>query len=254
MKIRAGIDIGSVTTKCVIVKDGAVSGKALLRTSLDTERCAEDVLRKATEEAGIKTEEIKEIISTGYGRRQFKRAGRIITEISAVAKGGYLLGGETRCLIVDVGGQDTKVVEVDDKGEVTDFLMNDKCAAGTGRFLEIMADVLETDIKGFSSLAMSSKNPVKINSTCSVFAESEVISLITSSTAREDIAAGLFNSIASRIAAMVRQFGHTDIIFFCGGGAKNPALKHSLERILERDVVVLPEPQFVVAYGAAMTE
>lgn len=254
MNIKAGIDIGSVTTKCVIVKDGIISGKAITKTSIDTERTAEDVLHKAIEEAKIKEDEIKMIISTGYGRRRFKRAEKVITEISAVAKGGYVLGGKERCLIVDVGGQDTKVVYVDDTGEVIDFLMNDKCSAGTGRFLEIMANVLETDIEGFSSLALSSKNPVKINSTCSVFAESEVISLISSSASRADISAGLFNSIASRIATMVRQFSHTEKILFCGGGAKIPALKHYLEKILERDVIVLPEPQFVVAYGAAITE
>ncbi|MCM8820807.1 MAG: acyl-CoA dehydratase activase [Candidatus Omnitrophica bacterium] len=252
--IKAGIDIGSVTTKCVIVNDGIISGKAITKTSVNTEMVADNILQKAIKEAGIKEEEIQEVISTGYGRRQFKKANRFITEISAVAKGGYILNEKKRCLIVDVGGQDTKVVEVGDKGEVVDFLMNDKCAAGTGRFLEIMADVLETDMDGFSSLAMSSKNPVKINSTCSVFAESEVISLITSSTPREDIAAGLFNSIASRIATMIRQFRHTDRIFFCGGGAKIPALKSYLEKTISRDIIVLPEPQFVVAYGAAITE
>ncbi|MCM8777054.1 MAG: acyl-CoA dehydratase activase [Candidatus Omnitrophica bacterium] len=252
--IKAGIDIGSVTTKCAIVKGGVIYGKAITRTSLNTEMTADNVLQRAIKEAEIKEEEIDEVISTGYGRRQFKKAGRFITEISAVAKGGYILNGKKRCLIVDVGGQDTKVVEVDDKGEVVDFLMNDKCAAGTGRFLEIMADVLETDMDGFSSLAISSRKPVKINSTCSVFAESEVISLITSSAPREDIAAGLFNSIASRIATMVRQFSHTDRILFCGGGARIPALKYYLEKTMARDIIVLPEPQFVVAYGAAITE
>ncbi|MCX8083246.1 MAG: acyl-CoA dehydratase activase [bacterium] len=253
-EIKAGIDIGSVTTKCAIVKDEIILGKAIIRTSLDTETSSEYVLQKALEEAGIKETDLKDITSTGYGRRQFKKANRIITEISAVAKGGYILGGKKRCLILDVGGQDTKVVEVDDKGEVVDFLMNDKCSAGTGRFLEIMAGVLETDIEGFSSLAMSSKSPVKINSTCSVFAESEVISLITSSTSRQDIAGGLFNAIAVRIATMTRQFSYRENLLFCGGGARIPALKHYLEKILERDVIVLPEPQFVVAYGAALTE
>lgn len=252
--IKAGVDIGSVTTKCVIVKEGVILGKALTKTSFDTERTADNILQKAIEEAEIKRDAVSVVISTGYGRRQFKGADKIITEISAVAKGGYILGGKIRCLVLDVGGQDTKVVEVDDKGEVVDFLMNDKCAAGTGRFLEMMADVLETNINGFSALAMSSKTPVKINSTCSVFAESEVVSLITSSTPKEDIAAGLFNAIASRIANMVRQFSHTDKIFFCGGGAKIPALKYSLEKILEREIILLPEPQFVVAYGAAMME
>ncbi|MCM8784775.1 MAG: acyl-CoA dehydratase activase [Candidatus Omnitrophica bacterium] len=252
--IKAGIDIGSVTTKCVIVKDGVIFGKAITKTPLNIEKAIDNVLQKAIEEAGIKEEEIKEFVSTGYGRKQCKKANRFITEISAVAKGGHIFGGKKSCLIIDVGGQDTKVVEVNDRGLVTGFLMNDKCAAGTGRFIEIMSNILETDINGFSSLAMSSKNPIKINSTCSVFAESEVISLITSLTPREDIAAGLFNSIALRITTMVRQFKNIDRILFCGGGAKIPALKYYLEKNIEKELFVLHEPQFVSAYGAAMIE
>lgn len=252
--IKAGIDIGSATTKCVIIKDEVILGKAIMKTSLDIEKTIDNVFQKAIEEAKIKVEEIKEIISTGYGRRQCKKANRFITEISAVAKGGYILGGKKRCLIIDVGGQDTKVVEVNDEGMVTGFLMNDKCAAGTGRFIEIMANILETDIESFSSFAMASKNPIKINSTCSVFAESEVISLISSSRSREDISAGLFNSIALRITTMVRQFNYLNRILFCGGGAKIPALKYYLEKNIERQLLVLYEPQFVSAYGAALIE
>lgn len=253
MKICAGIDIGSVTTKCVIVKDSKITGKSLVKTGIDTERCAMSVLEKAAEEAGIQISGIKTIISTGYGRRSFKKSDRVITEISAAATGGYNLAGRRECLIIDVGGQDTKVIEVNDTGSVLDFLMNDKCAAGTGRFLEIMAAVTETDLQGLSSLAMASKTPVKINSTCSVFAESEVISLIASSAAKEDIAAGLFNSIASRVAVMIRHFSQDKPLFFCGGGAKSGALKEAIEKAVERKITVLPEPQFVVALGAAIT-
>ena len=129
--------------------------------------------------------------------------------------------------------------------------MNDKCAAGTGRFLEIMSHVFETDIQGFSQLAIGSESPVAINSTCSVFAESEVVSLIASSARKEDIAAGLFRSIASRVAGMVRQFRRYELTVFCGGGAKSQALKGFIEKAIERPLIVLQEPQFVVAYGAA---
>ncbi|MCS7181349.1 MAG: acyl-CoA dehydratase activase, partial [bacterium] len=212
------------------------------------------VFKKSIEESGIKEEDIESIISTGYGRRTFKKAKKVITEISAVAIGSYFLSGKRKCIVIDVGGQDTKVVEVGENGEIIDFLMNDKCAAGTGRFLEMMANVFGINIEEFSNLALNSKNPVKINSTCSVFAESEVVSLITSNTPKEDIAGGLFISISSRIAGMVRQFPHNDNIVFCGGGAKIPALKLSLEKILEKEIIVLPEPQFVVAFGAALSE
>lgn len=254
MEIKVGIDIGSVTTKCVIVEDGLIKGKAITKTIPETEKCAEFVLNKAIEESGIKESEIKSIVSTGYGRRIFKKAKKVITEISAVAIGSYFLTGKNKCVVIDVGGQDTKVVEVGENGEVIDFLMNDKCAAGTGRFIEMMANVFGIDIEKFSQLALNSKNPVKINSTCSVFAESEVISLITSNTPKQDIAGGLFISISSRIAGMVRQLSHNDKIVFCGGGAKIPALKSFLEKILEKEIIILPEPQFVVAFGAAISE
>ncbi|HOK56122.1 MAG TPA: acyl-CoA dehydratase activase [bacterium] len=254
MRIKAGIDIGSVTTKCVIVEDGIIKGKAITRTTAEPEKCAEIVLNKAIEESGIKESDIESIVSTGYGRRIFRKANKIITEITGVAKGAYYLIGKKKCIVIDVGGQDTKVVEVSENGEVVDFLMNDKCAAGTGRFLEMMANVFGIDVENFSNLAMNSKNPVKINSTCSVFAESEVVSLITSGTPKEDIAGGLFNSIASRIAGMVRQFGQSELIVFCGGGAKITALKYSIEKVIEKEIIVLPEPQFVVAFGAAITE
>jgi len=252
MRICAGIDIGSVTTKCVIVKGSEIAGKSLVKTGIDTEKCARSVLEKALEEASLNISGIGHTISTGYGRRAFSKSDRVITEISAAAAGGYHLTGRRECLIIDVGGQDTKVIEVDAAGNVLDFLMNDKCAAGTGRFLEIMATVMETDIQGLSSLAMASRTPVRINSTCSVFAESEVVSLIASSAAKEDIAAGLFNSIASRVAIMIRHFNQNRPLLFCGGGAKSMALKEAIEKTAERQITVLPEPQFVVALGAAI--
>ena len=254
MSIKAGIDIGSVTTKCVIVQDEIIIGKALTKTTAEPEKCAEIVLKKAIDESGINENNIEKIVSTGYGRRIFKRANKTITEITCVAKGAYYLCGKKKCIIIDVGGQDTKVVEINDNGEIVDFLMNDKCAAGTGRFLELMANVFGINIEEFSNLALNSKNPVKINSTCSVFAESEVVSLITSGTSKEDIAAGLFYSISLRISGMVRQFSQNELVVFCGGGAKIPALKKSIEEVLEREIIVLPEPQFVVAFGAAISE
>jgi predicted CoA-substrate-specific enzyme activase len=253
MRINAGIDIGSVTTKCVIIKNEEIIGKAITKTTVDTEKCAEIVMKKAIEESKIKESEIESIVSTGYGRRIFKKAKKIITEITAVAIGSYHLSGKKKSLIIDVGGQDTKVVEVNENGDIIDFLMNDKCAAGTGRFLEMMSDVFGMDLEKFSYLALQSKKPIKINSTCSVFAESEVVSLITSNTPKEDIAAGLFYSIASRIGAMVRQFPHNELILFCGGGAIIPALKIYIEKVIEKELVVLPNPQFVVAFGAALS-
>jgi len=252
MAKNAGIDIGSVTTKCVIVDDGRIIAQSIRRTGVDSEKSAAFVFDEALRNASLDAGEITGIISTGYGRRLFESADRIITEISAGGYGGYVLSGNKECLIIDVGGQDTKVIEVNVKGKIVDFLMNDKCAAGTGRFLEMMAEVLETDLDGLSELAIHSRNPVSINSTCSVFAESEVVSLIAQAVKKEDIAGGLFNAIAMRISSMVRQFRHSQLTLLCGGGAKSSALKMSIENTMERKIQVLDNPQFVVAYGAAI--
>ncbi len=247
-----GIDIGSVATKCALVKDGSLIASSIVKTGSDTERSAEQALSEALKSAQIKEADAALVISTGYGRRTFKRAGKAITEISAVACGAYVLYGKKSCLVIDVGGQDTKIVDVGKTGQAADFLMNDKCAAGTGRFLEMMSSVFETDLEGLSELALKSGNPVVINSTCSVFAESEVVSLISHSIKREDIAAGLFNAIATRIDSMIKQIGCANPILFCGGGAKSAALWKSLKRITGREIAVPENPQFVAAYGAAL--
>ncbi|HNQ34660.1 MAG TPA: acyl-CoA dehydratase activase, partial [bacterium] len=178
-------------------------------------------------------------------------ADRVITEISAAGAGAFRMNGRRPGLVVDIGGQDTKVIEINGEGSVSDFLMNDKCAAGTGRFLELMAQVLETDMEGFSQLARSAEAPRRLNATCSVFAESEVVSLIAHGESKTNIAAGLFEAVASRVAAMLRQFQEQPV-FFCGGGARSPALRLALERLAGRPVQVLDPPQFVVAFGAAM--
>jgi predicted CoA-substrate-specific enzyme activase len=155
-------------------------------------------------------------------------------------------------VVVDVGGQDTKVIEVNAGGEVTDFLMNDKCAAGTGRFLEMMAGVLETDLEGLSRLALAARAPVTINSTCSVFAESEVVSLIAHAVPKADIAAGLFRAIAERIGAMLRHFGRPERLVFCGGGALSSALRAAIEQTVGQALIVPDNPQFTVAFGAVL--
>lgn len=253
MSFYAGIDIGSVTTKCVILRDDAVAGQALVKTGTAPEAALETVLVEALKQAAVQRAGLASVITTGYGRRLFPKADRIITEISAAALGAWIRIGRQACLVVDVGGQDTKIIEVSAGGEVTDFLMNDKCAAGTGRFLEMMAGVLETDLEGLSRLALASPSAVTINSTCSVFAESEVVSLISHTVAKGDIAAGLLRAIAERIAAMLRHFGQPERVVFCGGGARSPALKQAIERLTGRNLLIPDQPQFVVAYGAALS-
>ena len=251
--IRAGIDIGSVATKAVVLRDGAVAGRALVRSGAAPDSAAREAFETALREAGADRGLLDRVVSTGYGRRSIDFADEVVTEITAGARGAYFLGcpwGRPR-LIVDLGGQDTKVILLDEDGAVRDFAMNDRCAAGTGRFLEVMAGVLDVPLDRLGAIARTAQRPAPINSTCTVFAESEVISLIAQGTRKEDIVAGLCAAIASRIAQMVKPMGGHDV-FFNGGGALNDGVRAALERTLARNVYVPPMPQFVVATGAAL--
>lgn len=252
--ITAGVDVGSVATKAVVLRDGDVLGSALARTGADPRAAAEEVLRAAAGRAGTTREQIERVVATGYGRRTAESADDVVTEISAGARGAYHVGcpwGSPR-LVVDLGGQDTKVILLDEDGSIRDFAMNDKCAAGTGRFLEVMADTLGVPIDKLGELSERAAEPERINATCTVFAETEVISLIARGVPRENMIAGLHAAIASRIAQMVKPMGEYDVLFN-GGGALNGGVKAALERALERRVHVPPAPQYVVALGAALT-
>jgi len=250
--LKAGIDMGSVMVKCVIVNGETIIAKSAARNGPMPEIIADTVLQQALKNAEIDFSLIEKIVCTGYGRYIFTKAHATVTEISAAAKASFLLSGKQRCLVIDIGGQDTKIIEVDHNGEVVDFLMNDKCAAGTGRFLEMMAGVLGTDLHGFGTLSLKAERPVTINATCSVFAESEVISLLAHNEKKDNIAAGLLNAIAGRISTMLNHFQSQIPVFFCGGPAEIPGLKQAIEKISGRNIRIFDNPGFVVAYGAAL--
>jgi len=225
-----------------------------VRTGAEPGAAAKDALRAAAEQAGIQHDEIDRIVATGYGRRIIDFADDAVTEITAAARGAHHVGcpwGAPR-LLADLGGQDTKVILLGEDGSVRDFVMNDKCAAGTGRFLEVMAGVLSVRLEDLADLADAARGPAPINATCTVFAESEVVSLIARGARKEDIVAGLHAAIASRIAQMAGPMGEHDL-FFCGGGALNRGVSSALERALGRTVHVPRMPQHVVAVGAALT-
>ena len=190
------------------------------------------------------------IVATGYGRRSIPFARKAVSEITAQAEGVTFLYPEVRG-IIDIGGQDSKVILVEN-GKVADFQMNDKCAAGTGRFLEHTARALEASVEDLGRMALASRSPASISSMCTVFAESEVISLRAQGVPKEDMAAGLVESIARRIAAMARPMGLKEHAALVGGVAKNPAIKTSLERELGCPLYVPPEPQITAALGAAL--
>lgn len=252
--ITAGIDVGSVATKVVILKNGKIVGKSLTLTKADPFHAATFALKKALKEARLHKNNINFIVATGYGRRAIEFANETVTEIICNAKAANFLGSPFGKIgtIIDLGGQDSKAILLDNDGKVERFVMNDKCSAGTGRFLEVMARTLELKLDEFGKLSLKSKNPIKINSTCTIFAETEIISLIAQKKKVEDMIAGLHFSIAEKLVNLASQIGIKDVIFFDGGGAKNVGIKVALEKMLGKKVYVPPFPEYVVALGAAL--
>lgn len=248
--ISVGIDAGSATTKAVLVKDDSSTIYSLRPTAFDFISAAEMAYVDVLGIAGIDRKDVGHVYSTGYGKNSIKFADRAISEITAHAKGVHHLYPDVKG-IIDIGGQDSKIISVNN-GKVTDFLMNDKCAAGTGKFLEYTARALEVPIEELGSLALASINPAGITSMCTVFAESEVISLRSRGFTKEDIAAGLIESIARRVAVMTRQLGLKQNVAFVGGVAKNTGIKAALEKEMSISLYVPPEPQITGALGAAL--
>jgi (R)-2-hydroxyacyl-CoA dehydratese activating ATPase len=248
--MSVGIDSGSATTKAVLVNDGHIVAQVVLPTAFDFLSAAEKAYKNVLAIAGVDEDDVNGVYATGYGRNSIKFADRVISEITAHAKGVYHLYPDVNG-IIDIGGQDSKVISVND-GKVTDFLMNDKCAAGTGKFLEYTARALEVPIEEFGLLALGSKKPASITSMCTVFAETEAISLRARGFTKEDIAAGLIESVARRVAVMARQVGLKQNVAFVGGVAKNAGIKVALEKELGISLYVPPEPQVTGALGASL--
>ncbi|CAG0973580.1 MAG: BadF/BadG/BcrA/BcrD ATPase [Candidatus Methanoperedens nitroreducens] len=248
----AGVDVGSLTTKSVIISNGSIAGYGLIPTGIDTEENGRLALRKALESANLKREDLKYIVATGYGRISAPYANKTVTEITCHARGAYYLHPTTRT-IIDMGGQDCKAIRLDKDGNVVDFAMNDKCAAGTGRFLEVMANVFKVKLNDLGSLALRAKEIVPMSSTCTVFAESETVSLLARGEKPENILKGIHHAIANRVSGMFSRVGVESDVFFSGGVAKNIGMRSALEEVLKAKIVA-PEydPQLVGALGAAV--
>jgi len=248
--ISAGIDAGAATTKAVILKGNDVAGYKIIPTGFDFLKAAESTYYGALQSARLKINDIERVYATGYGKNSVKFARGTVSEITAHSRGVNFLFPDAQG-IIDIGGQDSKAILLE-KGRVIDFLMNDKCAAGTGKFLEYTARALEVPLDRLGGLALLSKNPASISSMCTVFAESEVISLRAKGFSKEDIAAGLVQSIGRRVAVMARQVGLKRNIVFVGGVAKNAGIKAALEKELGTELRVPSEPQITGALGAAL--
>ncbi|MFW9874414.1 MAG: acyl-CoA dehydratase activase [Candidatus Thorarchaeota archaeon] len=251
MKSFIGIDIGSLASKVVLVSEGKLVDYRIQRSTFDFKRVGNNLFNEILEKNNINKNEVF-VMSTGYGRNTIDIADDRITEITAHARGAQYFFPEAHS-VIDIGGQDSKAILISKKtGNVMDFQMNDKCAAGTGRFLEVMAHALEVAIEEIGELALNSNNPSAISSTCTVFAESEVISLFAHGSSKHDIAAGIHKSIARRVAGMAKRIGVAPLLVFCGGVAKNVAVKQFLEEELGYEIVIPNHPQLTGAIGAAL--
>lgn len=254
MKYFGGCDAGSTYTKCVIIdENGKIASAVTKRSRINPVLSAKDALDEAVSQVdGLNSaEELTYLIGTGYGRNKVPFADENISEISCHAMGVHVTAPSVKA-IIDIGGQDVKGIAIDTDGTVLNFAMNDKCAAGTGRFFESMARAFEMSLDEFSNLSLTAKNVIPITAQCAVFAESEVISLVGEGKPMEEIAAGIQLSVAKRCFVMAKKAGAADSVTLTGGCAKNEGLKKAIEKVLKINVVDLPtDPQLMGALGAA---
>ena len=257
MKYFGGCDAGSTYTKCVIIdENGKIAAAVTKRSRINPVLSAKDALDEAVSQVdGLNSaEELTYLIGTGYGRNKVPFADENISEISCHAMGVHVTDPSVKA-IIDIGGQDVKGIAIDTDGTVLNFAMNDKCAAGTGRFFESMARAFEMSLDEFSNLSLTAKNVIPITAQCAVFAESEVISLVGEGKPMEEIAAGIQLSVAKRCFVMAKKAGAADSVTLTGGCAKNEGLKKAIEKVLKINVVDLPtDPQLMGALGAAEYE
>jgi len=250
--ITLGIDLGSNTIKTVLLEDGRnILGSTVRKTGHDSSKITQECLDDSLAQAGISRDKIRKTVATGYGRVSCEIADKEISEITCHGKGAYFRMPEART-IIDIGGQDSKVISLSDNGKVIDFVMNDKCAAGTGRFLEVMAGALGAELDEFGDISARSENPVNISNTCTVFAESEVISLMARREPIENIIAGLHKSIAARVLALAGRLRIEDKVALTGGVARNSGIRRALETAGDRTIEVPESPQTIGALGAAL--
>jgi len=247
----AGIDAGASATKAVIVdKDSEIVSYSIVPSGINFKVSSEEALKKALTTSDLSLEDIAYTVSTGYGRT-LVNAKATSSEIACISRGIHKLFPSVRT-IIDVGGQDSKAIRIDVNGRVLDFVMNDKCAAGTGRFLEVMSNILGKHIEELSKLHFKASNPVRMSSTCTVFAESEVISHISQGSEIADAIAGLHEAIAERIYSMSCRIGFEKDVALTGGVAKNKGFVDALSKKIGLIPTLPEEPQIVCAFGAAL--
>jgi len=249
--IVAGIDIGAATAKAVIYNENKIVSFSIIPTGSHVAGASEEVLNNALRESELYFRDLVYVISTGYGRRAVSFRNKSLTEIICHAAGVSWMVPHART-VIDIGGQDSKVIGLDKDGNVNNFVMNDKCAAGTGRFLEVMAGVLDVDVSDMGPISLEGAEPCPISSTCTVFAESEMVTLRAEGNCRENIIAGIHKATAHRVAIMGKTVGFNEVVVFTGGVGKNSGMKKAMEDIIKMDIFVPEEPQIMGALGAAL--
>ena len=247
----AGVDVGAITAKAAIFDGQDLLATAIILAGYDRAAAAVQALDQALAQAGLTREQITRLVGTGYGRIQVHGADRTVTEITCHARGAHYLCPDVRT-VIDIGGQDSKGISVGAGGKVLDFVMNDMCAAGTGRFLEVMAHALEEDLVNFGPIALSAPRHAKISSTCTVFAESEVITHVAKGVPKAEVIAGIHDAIATRISIMAGRIPIRDAVVLTGGVARNPGVARMLEQKLGHTIVVPEQAQLAGAIGAAL--
>ncbi|MCP4424679.1 MAG: 2-hydroxyglutaryl-CoA dehydratase [Chloroflexi bacterium] len=252
MALSSGVDVGSTQTKAVIINEGGeIVGRALVDTGANVIQAAEKAYQQALQDGDLREEEVEYVIGTGYGRYRVTFGNTQVTEISCHARGAVHMFPDTRT-VLDMGGQDTKAIQVSETGEIVDFCMNDKCAAGTGRFLGAASSALEIPLPELGSTALKAERSVRISTTCTVFAESEVLSWLGKGKKIEDILWGVHQSIASRSIGLLRRVGINENVTFSGGVAKNIGMVKALEESMGLTLNVSEESHYMGALGAAL--
>ncbi len=250
--ITAGIDVGNKNTRALILKDGEVLARSLVPSGFDQKKAARDVFDATLKRAGISEADVDYTMATGTGQEKVTFAHGRVTEVSSAARGAVKIFPGART-VIDVGAEEGRAIKTDEKGKVMDFAINEKCAAGTGSFVESMSRALEVTLEEMGPLSLNGENSVPMNAQCAVFAESEVISLIHSRIPKEDIAKSIHEAMASRISSMVRRVGIQKDVVMLGGVAYNKGFVEALEEDLELKLLI-PEdyPEYISAFGAAL--
>jgi predicted CoA-substrate-specific enzyme activase len=257
MRIAAGVDVGSTQTKAVLLLDDNGAGgrkivaRALIDTGANVVKAAQSAFDRCCAEAGVSTADVGFVVGTGYGRYKISFGNTQMTEISCHARGAHFLCPGTRT-VIDMGGQDSKAISVGASGEVLDFVMNDKCAAGTGRFLANAAEVMGIALDEIGPLSLKAVRPVKIATVCTVFVESDILSYLAQGKRAEDIMGGVHLAIAKRTLSLARRLTIEPEITMTGGVARNIGMVQALKTVLGQEVQVTPDAHFMGAVGAAI--